>query len=80
MNVQVFQYLKEGSLKDYEVFVVKNETENIEGLSVHGMSDEDKQEIHAIFKEFEAKLSPYMKNWRRFKKSSITKTYSNTTI
>ena len=80
MNVKVFQYLKENSYKDYEVFVIKNESEYIEGISVSSLSKEDKERIHKIFKEFEEKLKPYMANWRRFKKSLIVKTHSDTSI
>jgi hypothetical protein len=80
MNVKTFQYLKENQPKDYEVFVIKSDSEFIEGISVHGLPEEAKKDIHRIFKEFEDKLKPYMKDWRRFSKKNIIREYSSTQI
>jgi hypothetical protein len=76
-KIKVFQYLKEtGERKDYELLVIKDEKETLEGISIHDLGKEDKEKVLDIYKKFEEALEPYMKHYRRFKKSHIAKLYN----
>jgi hypothetical protein len=73
MNLREFAYQKEdGTRKDYTVLKVKEDATSIEGLSMRDLPEADKAKVIAIYEEFEAKLKPYMKNWRKFLKARMT--------
>lgn len=75
MNLREFNYQKEdGSRKVYTVLKVKEDSASIEGLSMRDLTEEDKAKVIAIYEEFEAKLKPYMKNWRKFLKVRMIET------
>ena len=72
MNLREFEYQKEdGSRKGYTVLKVKEDATSIEGVSMRELSELDKEKVIAIYQEFETKLKPYMKNWRKFLKARM---------
>lgn len=77
MKTSTFKYLKEsGEAKDYELMVIKDMKDALEGISLHDMSKEDRAKVVDIQKKYEEALEPYMKHYRKFLKSKITKVYS----
>jgi hypothetical protein len=66
MKVKVFKYMKENTVKEYDVMVLKEVVGAIEGISVKDIPEGERAKITEIFKEFEEKLNPYMKYYRRF--------------
>jgi hypothetical protein len=76
-KVKTFQYLKEeGKLKDYELLVIKDMETCLEGISIHDLSKDEKQKVIDIYNKFEEELQPYMKNYRKFLKTKIIKSYN----
>jgi hypothetical protein len=76
-KIKVFQYFKEGGeRKDYELMIIKDMDSALEGISLHDMSKEDRTKVLDIQKKYEEALEPYMKSYRKFLKSKITKTYN----
>ena len=77
MKTSVFKYLKEsGESKDYELMVIKDMKDAMEGISLHDMSKEDKVKVLDIQKKYEEALEPFMKYYRKFLKSKITRVYN----
>ena len=76
-KIKIIQYMKEsGERKDYEVLQIKDNQDSIEGISIHDLAKEEKEKVLAIYKQFEEALEPYMKHYRKFLKSRITKQYN----
>jgi hypothetical protein len=78
MKIKEFQYYKEKEKysKDYKVIAIKEDDNYIEGISLHDLSEEKQKEVIAIVEDFEKKLEPFMAQYRKFKKSLITKNYN----
>lgn len=75
MKVLKFSYKKESETKDYELLVLKELVDGWEGLSIKDLPEDKRQELFAIVKEYEEKLNPFIKQYRRFKKDSVEKFY-----
>lgn len=73
MKLREFNYTREdGAKKTYSLLVLKEDTTSLEGISLRDLKEEDREKVIAIYKEFEEKLNPYMKNYRKFLKAKIT--------
>ena len=75
MKIRNFLYYKEKEKinKSYKVIAIKEDDNYIEGVSLNDLTKEKQDEVLAIVKEFEAKLEPFMANYRKFKKTLIVK-------
>lgn len=73
MKIKTFTYYKEkeGTSKEYRVLTVKEDDTYIEGVSLLGLTEDQQNEVMDIYLEFEKKLQPFMKEWRKFKKSAV---------
>jgi hypothetical protein len=72
MKTRAFRYLKEkGEIKDYDLLIIKEDDNYMEGVSMKDLSEIEKAKLIEIYKEFEEKLQPYMKNYRRFMKNKV---------
>jgi hypothetical protein len=73
MKIKEFQYYKEkeGMSKNYKVIAIKEDDNYIEGVSLNDLTEEKQNEVMEIVKDFEAKLEPFMAQYRKFKKSLI---------
>lgn len=72
MKLREFTYQKEdGTTKAYKLLKIKEDATSMEGLSVAELTEEDKAKVIAIYDEFEEKLKPFMKNWRKFIKARM---------
>ena len=79
MKLREFSYTKEdNSRKDYSLLVLKEDAASVEGISLKDLKEEDRDKVIAIYKEFEEKLNPYMKHYRKFIKGRmVSKVGSN---
>ena len=73
MKIKSFTYFKEKEniTKAYKVLAIKEESAFLEGISLNDLTEEKQKEVIDIYKEFEEKLQPFMKQYRRFNKTSI---------
>ncbi len=74
MKIKEFMYYKEKEkvTKAYRVLTIKEDDNYIEGVSMLDLSEDKKEEVIAIYKDFEEKLQPFMAQYRKFKKSLMT--------
>lgn len=71
MKILSLEYLKESIPLRYEVVLLKETEKYLEGISIREMQDNEKKELISIILEFEKKLEPFMKKYRRFNKEKI---------
>jgi hypothetical protein len=72
MKIHEFMYHKsDGLTKSYNVIPLKEDSTYIEGISIGDLNEEDATKVKKIFLEFESKLNPYMKNYRKFTKNKF---------
>jgi len=67
MNVKKFKYEKKNGEKgDYNLIVLNDGNEYISGIDLNKLSEEDQGKVKDIVEEFEGKLKPFMKAYRKF--------------
>jgi len=72
MKVQEFTYVKDDdNLKRYKLLILKEDTLSMEGISLLDLPIESQNRVLQIYKEFEEKLNPFMKNYRKFIKVKV---------
>ena len=72
MKLRHFDYMKDGGQKKgYSLLTLKEDTVSLEGISLADIPEEERAKVIAIYKDFEEKLNPYMKNYRKFLKQKI---------
>ncbi len=74
MKINEFTYYKsDKTIKSYKLLTIKDNESSLEGISLGDLPEEEQKNVIAIYEDFETKLQPYMKNYRRFNKASIIK-------
>ena len=72
MKINEFTYYKsDKTIKSYKLLTIKDSETSLEGISLGDLPEEEQKKVIAIYEDFETKLQPYMKNYRRFNKESI---------
>jgi len=67
MKITKFNYTKKnGENNDYEVLILKEDKEHIAGIALNKLSEDEIKEVKKIQKEYEEKLSPFLKAYRMF--------------
>jgi len=74
MVTRDFTYRKDEGVKQYSVIILKDSSASFEGISLENLSEDDTLKVKEIFKEFEAKLYPFVKKgWRKFTNDKVVK-------
>ncbi len=67
MKIKDFKYEKKNGEKgEYSVIVINDGNEYISGIDLNKLDNEEKEKVKEVVLEFEEKLKPYMKAYRKF--------------
>jgi 2-oxo-4-hydroxy-4-carboxy--5-ureidoimidazoline (OHCU) decarboxylase len=72
MELRGFNYKKKnGEERKVNVMVLNEQQDSIAGIDVTRLTEKEGQEVFNIQKEYEEKLKPFMKAYRKFLKEGI---------
>jgi 2-oxo-4-hydroxy-4-carboxy--5-ureidoimidazoline (OHCU) decarboxylase len=74
MRLRKFDYKKEstGEASTREVLVLQESKELVEGIDLGKLDGWERKSLMAIQEEYEKKMKPFIKAYRRFKKENVT--------
>jgi len=74
MKLRKFDYKKEstGETGARKVLVLQESNELVEGIDLDKLDGWEWKSLEAIQEEYEKKMKPFMKAYRRFKKENVT--------
>lgn len=72
MKILKFDYNKEDSKSEREVILLNKTKDYIDSIDLGHLTEKEQQEVKAIYKAYEEKLSPFLeKALRRFSKAKM---------
>lgn len=82
MNRYKFFYEKaNGDKNEYDLLITNSTPERFYGIDLNKLNEEEKKEVKKIQKEYEEKMSPYIKKaYRNFIKENILESLEQETL
>jgi hypothetical protein len=71
MKINSFAYKKENETKSYELLVLNETDNNLHGLVLNYLSEDERESLISIQKDYEEKTKPFLKVYRQFLKTKI---------
>ena len=79
MKLRDFIYRKDGGVTQrYSCMVLNETTDDMSGISMGELTQEEREQVVKAVREFESKIDPFMKNFRKFKKEKVVDLLSET--
>ena len=67
MKIREFKYeKKDGKTSEYELLILNESEKYLAGVDLKKLDAAEKEKVKAVVEEFEEKLKPFMKAYRKF--------------